>query len=112
MQQSLNRQIQNSWHIPAGLFALSEARQPARPEMARLTEFEVLKALHEDEDGAVSEELARLMRVCFASLRDAVQQHGAAAAEMLYVHTRCPIERMAVQMTVKYVTALSQDAVH
>lgn len=77
----------------------------ARPEFIHLSEAEVWKTVDEDpwQCNAISGEVTRLVVQCMGTFKAHFGQDGYVPPRILRIETRCPIERVAVLLVVKFV---------
>lgn len=77
----------------------------ARPEFINLSEAEVWKAVDEDPEQRypIAGEVTRLVAQCMTKFKSHFNQHGYVPPRVLRIEARCPIERVAVLIVVKFV---------
>lgn len=79
----------------------------ARPEFTNLSEDFVWKAIREDpEQGTpISGEVTRLMVECMGTFKALFGEDGYLPPRVLRIEARCPIEKVAVLMVMRFVEA-------
>ena len=77
----------------------------ARPEFMNLSEADVWKAIEDDpwQCNPVTGEVTRLVVQCMGTFRAHFGQDGYVPPRILRIETRCPIERVAMLLVVKFV---------
>ena len=76
-----------------------------KPEVQKLSEEEILKALsHKDEDNLIVQELTKLLKELVAELSGSPDQH-AAMQKILDKPPSCPLEKVAFGMVADIVGA-------
>lgn len=79
----------------------------ARPEFINLSEAEVWKTVDEDPEqrNPITGEVTRLVVQCMSKFKAHFQQPGHMPPRFLRIEARCPIEKVAVLMLVRFIEA-------
>ena len=77
----------------------------ARPEFTNLSEAEVWKAVDEDPEQRtrIAGEVTRLVACYWSSFKAHFHQHRYVPPRLLRVEARCPIEKVAILLVVRFV---------